>query len=209
MPNPTIAEVSQQNKTVSETATKLEFGLRPQGSWTYEDWLHFPNDGWTYEIIDGVLYMSPPPGPGHQRSSRRLSKAMGIYIDDHDLGELVYAPCGVHLPNQPVPVEPDLFFIRKDQLDIIRDKHVKGVPDLVVEILSPSNASYDRETKFDMYQIAGVPEYWLVDYLNKTVEVFILSDGIYSLQQKYEIGDTVTSEQLAGLTIAVQAIFDF
>ena len=179
---------------IEQPAVKTQFNLRPQGTWTYEDWLNFPNDGWKYEIINGVLHMTPPPGTGHQRSSVRLVTKMSNYATDKDLGEVLAAPCGVRLPNQPVPLEPDIFFIKKERLRIIHKNYVEGVPDIIVEILSPSNISYDRQDKFEVYQEVGVPEYWLVDYRNQTVEVFILTEGAYTLSGKYEMGDTVVSK---------------
>lgn len=196
-------------QTVEATPNKIKYGLRPQGSWTYEDWLNFPDDGWTYEIIDGELYMTPPPGTGHQRSSVRLTTKMVNFVVDNDLGEILEAPCAVHLPSQPVPLEPDIFFIKKEQLEIIEDKEVAGVPDLIVEILSPSNFQYDRIKKFEIYQAAGVPEYWLVNYWEKTIEVFVLREAAYTLLGKFEVGDTVVSEQLAGFQVEVGSIFDF
>ncbi len=196
---------------VTQTATppKIDTSLRPQGTWRYEDWLNFPNDGWTYEIIDGELYMTPPPGTGHQLSSGSLFARMYLYVEDNDLGKVLEAPCAVRLPTQAVPLEPDIFFIKKDRLAIIDEKEVQGVPDLIVEILSPSNASYDRQKKFKVYQAAGVPEYWLVDYQAKTVEVFVLVDGAYQLADLYQTGQTITSPQLSGFAIAVETIFNF
>lgn len=196
-------------KTVEAPSAHAQFRLRPQGTWTYEDWLNFPYDGWKYEIIDGELYMSPPPTTDHQRSSVKLVIRMGRYVEDNDLGEILEAPCGVRLPNQPVPVEPDIFFIKKERLSIIGEKEVEGAPDLIVEILSPSSINYDREKKFETYQAAGVPEYWLVDYRAKTVEVFTLAKSIYTLAGNYQMGDEVTSEQLPGFKIAVETIFAF
>ena len=118
-----------------------------QGEWTYEDWLNFPNDGWKYEIIDGVLHMAPPPAINHQRSSGELFRRIANYVKDNDLGEVLEAPCGVQLPNQPVPVEPDIFFVKKERLDIIGDQYVEGPPDLVVEILSPCPTGWDYDPK--------------------------------------------------------------
>lgn len=181
--------------------------LRPQGTWTYEDWLNFPDDSWKYEIIDGELYMTPPPAINHQRSSLKLARKMADHAEDNDLGEVLEAPCAVRLPNQAVPVEPDIFFIKKEHLNIIEEKEINGVPDLIIEILSPSNISYDRDKKFLVYQAAGVPEYWLVNYWQKTVELFTLTKGAYTLAAKYQLGDTVVSQQLAGFKIAVKTIF--
>lgn len=196
-------------KTAEQAATPTRPKFPRQGEWTYEDWLKFPDDGWKYEIIDGVLYMTPPPAINHQRSSSQLFVAMFKHIADYKLGEVLPAPCGVRLPNQPVPVEPDIIFVKKDRLDIIGANYVEGAPDLLVEILSPSNANYDRETKFELYEKAGVSEYWLVDYQAKTVEVFTLVEGDYTLAGKYTVGDTLVSGQLEGFKIAVEAIFNF
>jgi Uma2 family endonuclease len=88
-------------------------------------------------------------------------------------------------------------------------KSINETTNLIVEILSPSNASYDRETKFDLYQEAGVAEYWLVDYEAKTVEVFTLTEGEYLLKGKYFEGEVAVSTQLAEFEIAVKTIFDF
>lgn len=63
------------------------------------------------------------------------------------LGELLYAPVGVRLPNQSVPLQPDIIFVRAERLDIIHENYIEGAPDLIVEILSPSNWLYDRREK--------------------------------------------------------------
>jgi len=131
------------------------------------------------------------------------------YVMDHELGEVLTAPCGVRLPNQSVPVEPDILFIHKERLHIIGEKVIEGVPDLIVEILSPSSIGYDRETKFEVYQKAGVPEYWLVDYQHRIVEIFILTEGFYTLLGQYQMGDQLMSKQLPGFEIAVDVIFNF
>lgn len=112
--------------------------LRRQGTWTYEDWLHFPDDGWKYEIIDGVLYMTPLPIFRHQEISGKLLVTMSTHAEDNDLGE-VLNHCGVWLPDQPVPFDPDLLFIKKEHLQVADDGYLLGPPDLIVEILSLVN----------------------------------------------------------------------
>jgi len=194
-------------ETMKHPPEQTKSCLRPQGRWTYEDWLNFPDDGWKYEIIDGVLYMTPAPAPRHQEAVGSLFARMYMHAIEGHLGKVLQAPCDVRLPNQLVPVEPDIFFVKKESLSIIGDQVVEGVPDLIVEVLSPSNASYDRVKKFEIYQQAGVPEYWLVDYLATTVECFVLREGAYSLAGRYDMGDVVMSEQLAGFTILVDLIF--
>lgn len=180
-----------------------------QGEWAYENWLKFPDDGWKYEIIDGVLHMAPPPTINHQRASGGLFARMRLHAEDNNLGEVLEAPCGVRLLNQPVPIQPDIFFIKKERVEIIEGQYVEGAPDLIVEILSPSTASYDRETKFKLYQAAGVSEYWLVNYHDKTIEIYTLAEGVYLSTGHYTLGDEAASAQLTGFKIAVQSIFNF
>jgi len=185
------------------------FRMPRQGEWTYQDWLNFPNDGWKYEIIDGVLFMVPPPAIKHQSSSISLVVKMYNHADKYDLGKVLEAPCGVQLPKQPVPVEPDILFIKKERLNIIGENYVEGAPDLIVEILSPSNPNYDRQTKFNLYQQSGVKEYWLVDYRSKTVEIFNLIANRYLLSGQYGEGETAPSTELKGFEVAVETLFKF
>jgi Uma2 family endonuclease len=177
-----------------------------QGQWTYEDWARLPDDGTRYEVIDGVLYMAPSPTADHQSTSIRLAGAMLDYADAHELGEIFTAPLDVKLPNQPVPLQPDILFVRTERRSIVKRK-VEGVPDLVVEILSPSSRDYDRNVKFDVYEEAGVPEYWIVDPHTRTVEVFVLEAGEYVLLGRWGAGGTATSRVLAGFEIPVASIF--
>lgn len=179
-----------------------------QGHWTYEDWRNLPEDGSRYEVIDGNLFMSPPPSVGHQKASNSLAYLLTDYVYKHNLGHIFTAPVGVQLPNQPVPLQPDIVFIANRNEKIISSQYIEGVPDLVVEILSPSNWPYDRNEKFLTYQQAGVPEYWIVDYREKTVERFTLDEGEYLLWKGVrQVGDIVSSQVLPGLEIAVTNIF--
>ena len=179
-----------------------------QGRWTYEDWLRLPDDGARYEVIDGVLHVTPPPGTDHQFSSFDLARAMAEHADDHHLGIVLPAPIGVRVPGQDVPLQPDIVFVRSERAAIIEPKYIEGAPDIVVEVLSPSNWPYDRNEKFATYQAGGIPEYWTVDYRARTVEVFALEGGEYTLVDgiKRE-GDRATSRVLTGFEIAVADVF--
>jgi Uma2 family endonuclease len=179
-----------------------------QGEWTYEDWLNFPNDGWKYEIIDGVLYMSPPPRINHQDILGELFSKMRTHAKRRRLGKVLCAPCGVRLPGQPVPVDADILFVRRPRLAMIGERYVNGAPDLIVEILSPSNASYDLETKFAQYERAGVEEYWVVIPWDKMVRVFRLVRGRYQLVGEYGSGQRARSSVLTGFTIDLNQLFE-
>lgn len=178
-----------------------------QGQWTYEDWLRLPDDGFRYEILNGVLYMSPPPTIPHQSSSVELSSPMHQHSKKHNLGKVLTAPVGVRLPGQPAPVQPDIVFVVKERSEIIHHDYIEGAPDLVVEILSPSNWPYDRGEKMEAYRQAGVREYWIVDYRARTIEVLVLEKTTYVLIGKFGPGDIVRSTVLAGFEIAVNDVF--
>ena len=186
---------------------EVKFQFPRQGEWTYEHWLQFPNDGWKYEILDGVLYMSPPPTINHQDVATELIARMRIHSRLHKLGVVFAAPTGVHLPTQAVPVEPDILFVRNERRHMIEERYVEGAPDLVVEVLSRSNADYDRTIKYAQYERAGVTEYWLVNYWDETITIYNLVDQNYRLTALFQNGDTATSQVLTGFQIAVTDLF--
>ena len=178
-----------------------------QGEWTYEDWLALPDDGFRYEVLDGELYVSPSPAVPHQNAVTYLVARMRVYADDHDLGVVFTSPIGVRLPGQDVPVQPDIVFVSKAQAAIIEHDAIEGAPDLVVEILSPSNWMYDRGKKQEAYRLAGVKEYWIGDYRAKTIDALVLDKEAYVLVNQYQVGDLAQSVVLAGFTIAVANVF--
>lgn len=111
----------------------------------------------------------------------------------------------VHLPSGDV-VEPDILFIAKGNLGIVQD-WVRGVPDLVVEVLCPDGLERDRFVKRDLYAENGVPEYWIVDADAKTIEVFTLRGGKYEPNGYFEKGDVLMSSLLAELKLSVADVF--
>lgn len=179
----------------------------PQGAWTYADYTRLPNDGWKYEVIRGELYMAPAPRPIHQLIVVRISAALENFVQQSDLGAVYVAPIDVTLPGTlGDPVQPDVLFIRADRLEIVGETRIEGAPDLVVEVLSPSNWADDRRIKYEIYAEAGIPEYWIVDPRQRTVEVFVLSSGVYDLLGRFEAGETVSSQILDGFNAPVAAI---
>jgi Uma2 family endonuclease len=178
-----------------------------QGEWTYDDWLKLPDDGYRYEVIDGVLYMSPPPLIRHQRTSSRIYISLSDFLRLNPLGEAFYAPVGVRLPNQPVPLQPDIIFVRAERLTVIQENYIEGVPDLIIEILSPSNWLYDRREKMQVYQEAGVPEYWIVDPRGETIEIYVLEQSVYRMAGQSGRGTVASSQVLPGFEVPVDVIF--
>ena len=152
---------------------------RPQKRWTYADYCRIPADRNRHEIIDGRHFVNPAPSPYHQFVSVRLCHQLVTLVMDRDRGFVLSAPLDVHLGPGTL-VQPDLVVLRPENRSIIGDKKLTGVPDLLIEILSPSNVRYDRRTKRDRYERAGVREFWLVDPDAHLVEQLILRRGGYA-----------------------------
>ena len=179
----------------------------PQGEWTYKDWCKLPDDGYRYEVLTGVLYVSPPPSIRHQRISIVLVGHLLDFLKLQPLGEVLTAPVGVRLSHQPVPLQPDIVFVRTERLGIVGEAYIEGAPALLVEILSPSNWLYDRREKMQAYQEAGVAEYWIVDPRALTIDVYVLEQGAYVLMGQYRMGEVTRSQVLPGFEVSVETIF--
>ncbi len=172
---------------------------------TYEDYLALP-DYERYELIDGELVMVPPPSWTHQGVVLDLGASLKAFAARRALGSVSIAPFNVTLPDDTV-VQPDVLFISAGRESIITESAAQGAPDLVVEILSPSTARYDKTTKRDIYARNGVREYWQVDTDARSVTVLLLGDGGYELGGTYGPGDTLTSSVLPGLNLDLGDVF--
>lgn len=145
--------------------------------WTYEDSLTLPDDGRRYEIIDGVLYVSPSPRTWHQTLSRRL-QFFFYQFEVAGQGYVFDAPMDLLMPGC-TPVQPDLIFLTRDQKPMIEEKAIVGVPHLLVEILSPGTRSLDRVKKLNRYAQNAVPFYLIVDPDAACMEVLIFGTKDY------------------------------
>ena len=192
--------------SIREMPLPVEREWPPQNKWTYEDYRRLPDDGWIYEVLEGELYMSPPPIPIHQENSGNFFAAFHAYARKHDSGKVYDAPIEVVLADWATPVQPDIVFITKERLHIIKRSRIEGAPDIIVEILSPSNWLTDRREKFEVYAKAGVREYWIVNPIARTIELFVLRADRYALIGKYGVGETVRSEVLPGFEIKVEDV---
>jgi Uma2 family endonuclease len=146
--------------------------------WTYADYCRIPPDRKRHEIIDGRHFVNPAPDPYHQWVSGELFRRLAAAVTDAGLGVVYHAPIDVHLSPGTI-VQPDLIVLRKRNRSIVGDKKLTGVPDMLIEILSPSNRRYDQRVKRDRYERAGVREYWIVDPEAHSVEQLVLRRGAY------------------------------
>jgi Uma2 family endonuclease len=141
--------------------------------YTYQDLLALPESATRHEILDGRLHVTAAPRVNHQRVALDLAAMMRALAREHGLGEVV-GPVTIHVHDELV-FEPDLVFIRSDRLEIVDPEgDVHGVPDLIIEVLSPSTRSHDRTLKRKLYFDAGVPEVWLLDIDERSAEVWRL-----------------------------------
>ena len=173
--------------------------------YTYADYADLP-DGAPYQLIDGVLIMSPAPTPHHQRILFRLAVTLDAFVQDKQRGEVMISPIDVYLSETDV-FQPDLLFIAQSRLSIIGEQKIEGAPDLVAEILSPSTAYYDLKQKKRTYEAAGVREYWIVDPIEKSIEVYANAEGGFERIDRAEADGHVASRLLDGFTIALTELF--
>lgn len=174
--------------------------------YTYEDYLQI-EDEHRYEVLKGELIMVPAPLTVHQKTSINLTILITSYVREKKLGEVLYAPTDVVLANDVV-VQPDILFIAKDRTGIIGEKAVTGAPDLIVEIVSPTSASYDTIEKRNIYEKHGVKEYWLIFPQEKAVEVLTVEDGIYREFSKGRKAGVVNSKVIGGLAVEMGELFE-
>jgi Uma2 family endonuclease len=160
----------------------------PTGSLTYDDYARIPDDGNRHEIIHGAHYMNPAPIPYHQALSRHIQFQLYSALELSGLGEVINAPIDVQFSERDV-VQPDVVVVLKDNSIITRTK-INGVPDLMVEILSPSTSNNDLGLKKHLYEDNGVPEYWIVDPDEKVIQEYTLVDGAY--QKPQTCADAIT-----------------
>ncbi len=170
---------------------------------TAAEYFRLPDDGYAYELVNGVLLMSPSPRPRHQRVLVEVSSQLASFLRDN--------PVGVVLVESDIEFErgfvyrPDVCFFRTGRVKGDPD-HLRGAPDLAVEIVSPQSRRYDSETKRADYERFGVLEYWLIDPKRESMTFLRLSEGRY-VEVPPE-GDSFRSTAVPGFTLALAAVRD-
>lgn len=177
-----------------------------QGSWTYDDYATLPDDGQHYEIVNGVLVMTPAPTPEHQDIVLEIASYLRTYIKLAGLGRVFMGPLDVDLGPKNV-FQPDIMVILNEHLDRVQAKKIVGAPDLVVEVASYSTAAFDRIIKYEKYAQAGIAEYWLVKPTSRTVEVLTLANGEYRSLGIFRGEQILPSRIVPNLPVAVERFF--
>lgn len=173
---------------------------------TYDDLRELPDDGKRYELLEGVLYMSPAPSLRHQSISLQFGGWL-LRAEAAGFGRAFAAPVDVVLDPDTV-VQPDLIFVRRERFDILTDANVQGAPDLIIEILSPGTRKRDLGVKRQLYAQFRVPHYWIVDPIGATVERYRFDERRqYVAEPVLRVGDVLTSPLFPDITLPVAMLF--
>lgn len=181
----------------------------PQGQWTYANWETLPADGNRYEIIEGVLYMSTTPSNFHQWIITSLIQYIALPVKEQGIGFAFPAPIGLMMPGCD-PVQPDFVLVLRDNAGIIHDGKIRGTPDLIIEVQSPGNVSYDEKVKLPAYALAGVPEYAIVKPQSRTLDLYELDTRRhyhYKYPRTFQAAESVTFACLPTISFTLGDLF--
>jgi Uma2 family endonuclease len=174
---------------------------------TYDAYLAMPEMKQRYSILDGELVMAASPNPPHQAIVQALLLKLDPFVRERQLGWVFVAPLDIVIRREPLRTrQPDVMFIGREQRFIIGPQVIEGAPDLVIEVLSPTNTRRELQGKLDDYRTIGVREAWVVSPEARTVEVLQLTPAMQRLGL-YGLGDLLASQVLPDLRLTVDDIF--
>ncbi|PWK73816.1 Uma2 family endonuclease [Mucilaginibacter oryzae] len=180
--------------------------IADQKKYTVEDYLML-EEGVPFQLINYDLITSPSPLSIHQQVLYALSEIIVLYNIKHGRqGQWLYAPMDVKFDDGNV-VQPDILYIAEDRKKELIKHRIEGAPDLIIEILSPSNAYYDLRQKKDVYEKYGVKEYIIIDPIQQNADLYALKSGVYVLAQKVQLTETLKSVLLPVFDIEVSTLF--
>jgi Uma2 family endonuclease len=166
-----------------------------------------PPDNGNFELLNGQIYFMASPKPSHQRISLRLSYFLAACVIPNNLGEIFTAPMDVVFTEYDT-FQPDLLFITKERLNIIGENKIEGSPDLVVEILSPSNDANEMSYKRHIYESKGVKEYWLINVEKQMLTLYKQIDNELRWQKDIQKNEVLKSEIIQGFELELSNIFE-
>jgi len=175
--------------------------------YTAEDYMLL-EEGAPFQLINYDLIISPSPKATHQLISMKLTILILDFLKKtNNKGLFLSAPMDVKLDDGNI-FQPDLIYATAERKEEILKDWIEGAPDLVIEILSPSNGYYDLRQKKDIYEKHGVAEYIIVDPIQQNAEVFVLKDELYILDQKVQQSGTFHSTILNGFAVGLKELFE-
>lgn len=183
----------------SETASFA--GLRMDAA----DYAMLPDDGRKYELLDGVVIMSPSPTPTHQRVALEVAFQVNLHIRTNGLGVVLHET-DVYLPRLTGPdivYRPDVLYLRAERWPALRSQ-ITAAPDVMVEVASPESRAYDAVTKKSDYEAAGVGEYWIIDPSHNQEHFHRLEQGKFAMVATQ--GDFFVSTAIPGFRLDLAAL---
>jgi Uma2 family endonuclease len=177
-------------------------------TYTLEEFWELPEspDRLKLELIAGVLYMTPPPGYKHDNAASKLNRLMSAHLIASDTKGTIYFPRAAIWRTPNTYLEPDLFYVSAETAATMRADY-RTTADIVIEVISPGSAIYDRNTKADTYAALGVKELWLIDEAFQIVEMRTLEEGKYFSSKPAAEDDLVESKVLTGFRFKVSELF--
>jgi Uma2 family endonuclease len=182
---------------------------RPGVKLTYDDFLLFPDDGKRHELIDGEHYVTPSPNTKHQTIVGNLHLLIASWLEAHPIGRVFLAPFDVVFSHFDI-VEPDLLYLSYERsAQVLTPQHVKGTPELVIEIGSPGTRQRDETIKRRLYERSGVTEYWVVDPDLEVIRVYRLEGETFTRPTELwrERDEVLTTPLLQGLEMPLARVF--
>jgi Uma2 family endonuclease len=176
---------------------------------TYDDFVLFPDDGKRHELIDGEHYVTASPNLRHQKIIGRLYLLIASWLETNPIGEVFLSPLDVVFTDFDV-VEPDLLYVSNERAaTVLTPQNVRGTPNLVVEIGSPSTRRRDETIKRHLYERTGVAEYWVVDPELDVIRVYRRGGDLFgrATELSSEAGDTLVTPVLPGLELSLKRVF--
>lgn len=148
---------------------------------TFEQYVDMDFEAGSLEWKDGAVIGFMPNNRQHQAILKFLITLLQLFLEKNELGEIMPAGYAMKLESQKSGREPDLVFVKEENLSRMSSKYLDGPADLVIEIVSPESGRRDREIKFKEYALAGIGEYWLIDPERQTIEFYQLGEpGAYN-----------------------------
>lgn len=169
------------------------------------EYLTMPEGPPYYEFINGIAHIMASPTISHQECLGELFIQMKTFVKKYQLGKVFISPLDVYLSDEEY-YQPDILYVSNERKSIIQER-IYGAPDLVVEVLSPSNGYKDLTHKKRMYEEFGVREYWILDPLEKAVEVLFNTENGFQIASKAYSKGFVQSQILSGFAVDVEQLF--
>ena len=193
---------------IAESPTQNSAIANGQRKWTYDEIAALPDDK-LRELHDGVPIHMPSPTPRHQELYRALVKFIENWIDSGGKGLLYYQPIDLKIDNYNTLIPDLLYYVTNDRSEVVSEngKYLRAIPDLVVEIVSPSSQNTDRFYKFEVYAEIGVRYYWTIDPEFWIFQAFRLIEGEYRFEASLSDEGEFAPEVFAGLKIPMAQLF--